>query len=125
MSSRKQASGRPWRRLASASAAVILLLVQACAGNGDPKVALDADPETTPKDKCGRVDAAANLALAIFPVVGQAANACKDGDYLACNPAVYPLIIGTGIVFAPMGFVIGLMSEDVERGYCARRIVES
>jgi hypothetical protein len=51
--------------------------------------------------------------------MGDMADACAEGEPLACNPANYVIAGLAGIVFMPMGFAIGLSSEQVENHHCA------
>jgi hypothetical protein len=70
-------------------------------------------------ESCGRVDGAVRFSLMFFDVMGDMADACAEGDPLACNPANYVLAGLAGIVYMPMGFAIGLSSEQVENHHCA------
>lgn len=71
-------------------------------------------------ESCGRVDAAARFSLLFFDVMGDMGEACSEGDALACNPANYVIGGLAGVVFMPMGFVIGLASPEIENYHCAR-----
>ena len=70
-------------------------------------------------ESCGRIDGAARFSLMFFEVMGDMADACAEGEPLACNPANYVIAGLAGIVFMPMGFAIGLSSEAVENHHCA------
>jgi TPR repeat protein len=70
-------------------------------------------------ESCGRIDGAARFSLLFFDVMGEMADACAEGDPLACNPANYVIAGLAGIVYMPMGFAIGLSSEQVEDHHCA------
>ena len=71
-------------------------------------------------ESCGRVDGAARFSLAFFEVMSEMADACAEGEPLACNPANYVIAGLAGIVFMPMGFAIGLSSEQVENHHCGQ-----
>lgn len=58
--------------------------------------------------------------MVFFEVMGEMGEDCADGDALACNPANYVIAPLAGVFYAPIGFLIGLTSEDVERYYCGR-----
>ncbi len=75
--------------------------------------------QETAAESCGRVDGAARFSLLFFDVMGEMADACAEGDALACNPANYVIAGLAGIVYMPMGFAIGLSSEEVENYHCA------
>ncbi len=70
-------------------------------------------------ESCGRIDGATRFSLMFFEVMGDMADACAEGEPLACNPANYVIAGLAGIVFMPMGFAIGLSSEAVENHHCA------
>jgi TPR repeat protein len=99
---------------------LLLLASAACGGTGASESAPQGDPPTSEADECGRVEAAARSSLVFFEVMGEMGEDCAQGDPLACNPANYVIAPLAGILYAPMGFLIGLTSEDVERYYCAR-----
>ncbi|MEE8226556.1 MAG: hypothetical protein V3R30_07030, partial [Kiloniellales bacterium] len=90
-----------------------LAVLSACASDTS-----DQNQETA-AESCGRVDGAARFSLMFFEVMGEMADACAEGEPLACNPANYVIAGLAGIVFMPMGFAIGLSSEQVENHHCA------
>lgn len=98
----------------------LLLTSAACGGTGTSEPVPRGDAPTSEADECGRVEAAARSSLVFFEVMGEMGKDCAEGDPLACNPANYVIAPLAGIIYAPMGFLIGLTSEDVERHYCAR-----
>lgn len=98
-------------------AAALVAGLAACAGDRTPKLATDR-PET-PEDSCGRLEAATEMSTVFFDAMGDMGDACADGDVLACNPANYVIGGLAGVVFMPMGFVIGLASPEVEAHHCA------
>ena len=91
-----------------------LAALSACASDTS-----DQNQETA-AESCGRVDGAARFSLAFFEVMGDMADACAEGEPLACNPANYVIAGLAGIVFMPMGFAIGLSSEQVENHHCGQ-----
>lgn len=98
-------------------AAAFLAGLAACAGDHTPQQA--TDQSETPDDSCGRLDAAAKASTVFFDAMGDMGDACADGDVLACNPANYAIGGLAGVVFMPMGFVIGLASPEFEARHCA------
>jgi hypothetical protein len=54
----------------------------------------------------------------VFDTMPDMAKAYRKGDLMACNPAIYPLGTIAGIVYMPLGFAIGLTSQDAENHYC-------
>jgi TPR repeat protein len=66
------------------------------------------------------VEAAGRFSLLFFDVMGDMGEACSEGDALACNPANYVIGGLAGVVFMPMGFVIGLASPEIEKHHCAK-----
>lgn len=113
-----------WPTPGPAMAAALLAGLAACAGDrarhataSQPQATSD-QPET-PDDSCGRLDAAAEMSTVFFDAMGDMGDACADGDVLACNPANYAIGGLAGVVFMPMGFVIGLASPEFEARHCA------
>jgi len=71
-----------------------------------------------PEPSCGRVEAAARFSMVFFDAMGDMAQACADGHPLACNPANYVIGGLAGVFYAPVGFLIGLGSEEIETYHC-------
>ncbi len=96
----------------------------ACAGDQRQEEASISQDTSTAQDisgeSCGRVEAAGRFSLVFFDAMGDMGEACSEGDALACNPANYVIGGLAGIVFMPMGFVIGLASPEIENYHCAR-----
>jgi len=91
--------------------------------NASPDPAPDTASDTasdTSSESCGRVEAASHFSLAFFHVMGEMGEDCAEGDVLACNPANYVIGGLAGVVFMPMGFVIGLAAPEIETHYCAK-----
>ena len=89
--------------------------------SGAPEQLADAEDEALSAETCGRVEAAGRFSLIFFDAMGEMASDCVEGgDPFACNPANYALAPLAGLLFAPLGFMIGLSSEDVERNYCGQ-----
>ncbi|HEX9646163.1 MAG TPA: hypothetical protein VGB88_01605 [Alphaproteobacteria bacterium] len=93
------------------------LMVSGCAST-EPNTASIAADSPQQAESCGRVEAAAEFSMGFFATMDDMAEACANGDVFACNPANYPLMAIAGVFFAPMGFLIGLASQDVEDHVC-------
>ncbi len=103
------------------SGLLIGLLGLAACTSGAPEQLAEVEDEAPPAETCGRVEAAGRFSLIFFDVMGQMASDCVEGgDFGACNPGNYIIAPLAGVMFAPLGFLIGLTSEDVERNYCGR-----
>ena len=125
----RQRTSRP--KSGPAMAVALMAGLAACAGDfapqetaplaqakaGQPQAA--AGRPETPADDCGRLDAAADMSTVFFDAMGDMGDACADGDVLACNPANYAIGGLAGVVFMPMGFLIGLASPEYEARHCA------
>jgi hypothetical protein len=104
------------------TAAILLAaLLTACSGDGTGELVPVSDEQAGEADECGRVEAAARSSMVFFDAMGEMGKACASGnDPLACNPANYVIAPLAGVFYAPMGFLIGLFSEDVEQYHCSR-----
>jgi outer membrane murein-binding lipoprotein Lpp len=84
---------------------VVSLIVQGCVSTAKQEQATEAE--------CTRLDAAVTISLSILKAVPdiqrQAIEECKEGVVAACIsvPFAIPFTVATGILFAPMGFLIG------------------
>ena len=101
------------------SAALITLQLAGCAWDETDGPATDKST-TAARSECGRVEAAARFSATPFAAMETMAEQCEKGEgvLFSCNPVSYGLTALTGVFFAPMGFAIGLGSEEVERHHC-------
>jgi len=103
------------------AAILLAALLTACSGDETGEPAPVSDEQAGEADECGRVEAAARSSMVFFDVMGEMGEACASGnDPLACNPANYVIAPLAGVFYAPMGFLIGLFSEEVEQYQCGR-----
>lgn len=103
-----------------ASILIALSVAAGCTGDKSVQVEDSQTVQTASDESCGRVDAAARASLVLFDAMGNMADDCADGDALACNPMNYVIGALAGIVYAPMGFLIGLSDDTTESYYCAQ-----
>jgi TPR repeat protein len=103
-----------------ASILIALSIAAGCVADKSAQFEDSQTVQTASNESCGRADAAGRASLAFFDAMGDMADACADGDALACNPANYVIGALAGIVYAPMGFLIGLSNDTTERYYCAK-----
>ena len=110
------------RRLVGSWAAILVIslgLLAGCATTAGARTGSElSGAEPASSDGGGRVAAAARFSLVVFETVGDIAKECKEGVLLACNPVNYIIAPMAGIVWMPMGFGIGLASEDIKNHYC-------
>ena len=67
---------------------------------------------------CGRLEATGQALLSFTDLMGDMADDCARGYVLACNPANYVLMPIVGIIFAPFGIALGLLSDGAKNHYC-------
>ena len=100
---------------------ILALAISGCNSTNRERAGASAD-STQEAESCGRVEAAADFSMVFFNMMDDMAKDCISGsDVWACNPANYVLAPIAGVVFAPMGFLIGLSSEEAEAHYCGNR----
>ncbi len=93
----------------------LLIVVSGCSSHQS------SDEDST---VCTRVDSAAKFSVVLIEASPGATSAaiedCKQGDASACAavPIATPFIFVTGVLTAPVFFLIGLGSEDLERNIC-------
>ena len=104
---------------------IVVALITACSSNGAEtgpplESAQISDEQVNEPDECGRVEAAARSSTVIFTEMEELPEACARGESVmfTCNPAAYAALAFIGVVVAPVSFVVGLFSEDVERYRC-------
>jgi len=106
----------------TSTAIILALAISGCSSTNYGAASLLADPSGDPTQEppCGRLESAYYLSTVGFRATEYIAESCVSDPHLVnCNPANFVIGPIAGVVFAPMGFVIGFLSDTPRCGATA------